>query len=214
MRAQSRVHDGRRKRRRVLEILLRARSFKVDRHSKVILRAVRQSHGLDNSITNIQHSPLARKDAFRQSIASRPPEHAKRLVMSSAMEQHRQIVVLSAIRIVVAVHPYGTHAHAFGHIHAYRAREHMREHNNLWFTSPRHRLLHARDVIIEIAFDEPLCLLASFEELIYRRCAQFVGARKLVDFTLTGTKYEQETFFVKDPNENILEIKTLTDNPE
>ena len=23
-----------------------------------------------------------------------------------------------------------------------------------------------------------------------------------------GTKYEQETFFVKDPNENILEIKT------
>ena len=25
-----------------------------------------------------------------------------------------------------------------------------------------------------------------------------------------GTKYEQETFFVKDPNENILEIKTLT----
>ena len=24
-----------------------------------------------------------------------------------------------------------------------------------------------------------------------------------------GTKYEQETFFVKDPNENILEIKTL-----
>ena len=29
-----------------------------------------------------------------------------------------------------------------------------------------------------------------------------------------GTKYEQETFFVKDPNENILEIKTLTDNPE
>ena len=29
-----------------------------------------------------------------------------------------------------------------------------------------------------------------------------------------GTKYEQETFFVKDPNENILEIKTLTANPE
>ncbi len=29
-----------------------------------------------------------------------------------------------------------------------------------------------------------------------------------------GTKYEQETFFVKDPNENILEIKTLTGNPE
>jgi len=29
-----------------------------------------------------------------------------------------------------------------------------------------------------------------------------------------GTKYEQETFFVKDPNENILEIKTLTSNPE
>ena len=28
------------------------------------------------------------------------------------------------------------------------------------------------------------------------------------------TKYEQETFFVKDPNENILEIKTLTANPE
>ena len=28
-----------------------------------------------------------------------------------------------------------------------------------------------------------------------------------------GTKYEQETFFVKDPNENILEIKTLTANP-
>ena len=28
-----------------------------------------------------------------------------------------------------------------------------------------------------------------------------------------GTKYEQETFFVKDPNENILEIKTLTSNP-
>ena len=29
-----------------------------------------------------------------------------------------------------------------------------------------------------------------------------------------GTKYEQETFFVKDPNENVLEIKTLTSNPE
>ena len=29
-----------------------------------------------------------------------------------------------------------------------------------------------------------------------------------------GTKYEQETFFVKDPNENILEIKTLPANPE
>ena len=29
-----------------------------------------------------------------------------------------------------------------------------------------------------------------------------------------GTKYEQETFFVKDPNENILEIKTLTSNPD
>ena len=29
-----------------------------------------------------------------------------------------------------------------------------------------------------------------------------------------GTKYEQETFFVKDPNENILEIKTLTANAE
>ena len=29
-----------------------------------------------------------------------------------------------------------------------------------------------------------------------------------------GAKYEQETFFVKDPNENILEIKTLTANPE
>ena len=29
-----------------------------------------------------------------------------------------------------------------------------------------------------------------------------------------GTKYEQETFFVKDPNENILEIKTLTTNAE
>ena len=29
-----------------------------------------------------------------------------------------------------------------------------------------------------------------------------------------GTKYEQETFFVKDPNENVLEIKTLTANPE
>ena len=29
-----------------------------------------------------------------------------------------------------------------------------------------------------------------------------------------GTKYEQETFFVKDPNENILEIKTLTANSE
>jgi extradiol dioxygenase family protein len=29
-----------------------------------------------------------------------------------------------------------------------------------------------------------------------------------------GTKYEQETFFVKDPNENILEIKTLTANPD
>ena len=29
-----------------------------------------------------------------------------------------------------------------------------------------------------------------------------------------GTKYEQETFFVKDPNENILEIKTLTNNPD
>mgnify|MGYP000400631818 CR=1 FL=1 len=28
-----------------------------------------------------------------------------------------------------------------------------------------------------------------------------------------GTKYEQETFFVKDPNENVLEIKTLTANP-
>ena len=28
------------------------------------------------------------------------------------------------------------------------------------------------------------------------------------------TKYEQETFFVKDPNENILEIKTLTSNPD
>ena len=28
-----------------------------------------------------------------------------------------------------------------------------------------------------------------------------------------GTKYEQETFFVKDPNENVLEIKTLTSNP-
>ena len=27
-----------------------------------------------------------------------------------------------------------------------------------------------------------------------------------------GTKYEQETFFIKDPNENILEIKTLTSN--
>ena len=29
-----------------------------------------------------------------------------------------------------------------------------------------------------------------------------------------GTKYEQETFFVKDPNENVLEIKTLTNNPD
>ena len=29
-----------------------------------------------------------------------------------------------------------------------------------------------------------------------------------------GTKYEQETFFVKDPNENILEIKTLTANAD
>jgi extradiol dioxygenase family protein len=29
-----------------------------------------------------------------------------------------------------------------------------------------------------------------------------------------GTKYEQETFFVKDPNENILEIKTLTANSD
>ena len=29
-----------------------------------------------------------------------------------------------------------------------------------------------------------------------------------------GTKYEQETFFVKDPNENVLEIKTLTANSE
>ena len=29
-----------------------------------------------------------------------------------------------------------------------------------------------------------------------------------------GTKYEQETFFLKDPNENILEIKTLTANSE
>jgi len=29
-----------------------------------------------------------------------------------------------------------------------------------------------------------------------------------------GTEYEQETFFVKDPNENILEIKTLTANAE
>ena len=29
-----------------------------------------------------------------------------------------------------------------------------------------------------------------------------------------GTKYEQETFFVKDPNENILEIKTLTTNAD
>ena len=29
-----------------------------------------------------------------------------------------------------------------------------------------------------------------------------------------GTKYEQETFFVKDPNENVLEIKTLTANAE
>ena len=28
------------------------------------------------------------------------------------------------------------------------------------------------------------------------------------------TKYEQETFFVKDPNENILEIKTLTANSQ
>jgi len=28
-----------------------------------------------------------------------------------------------------------------------------------------------------------------------------------------GTKYEQETFFVQDPNDNILEIKTLTTNP-
>ena len=32
--------------------------------------------------------------------------------------------------------------------------------------------------------------------------------------TNKGTKYEQETFFVKDPNENILEIKTLTANAE
>ena len=61
VRAQSGVHDGRRKRRRVREILLRARSFKVDRHPKVVLRAVRQSHGLDNRTTNIQHSPLARQ---------------------------------------------------------------------------------------------------------------------------------------------------------
>ena len=29
-----------------------------------------------------------------------------------------------------------------------------------------------------------------------------------------GTKYEQETFFVQDPNDNILEIKTLTTNLE
>ena len=29
-----------------------------------------------------------------------------------------------------------------------------------------------------------------------------------------GTKYEQETFFIKDPNENVLEIKTLTANSE
>ena len=29
-----------------------------------------------------------------------------------------------------------------------------------------------------------------------------------------GTKYEQETFFVKDPNENVLEIKTLTANAD
>jgi len=33
-------------------------------------------------------------------------------------------------------------------------------------------------------------------------------------FEIKGTKYEQETFFVKDPNENILEIKTLTANAE
>ena len=29
-----------------------------------------------------------------------------------------------------------------------------------------------------------------------------------------GTEYEQETMFVKDPNNNILEIKTLTANPD
>jgi extradiol dioxygenase family protein len=29
-----------------------------------------------------------------------------------------------------------------------------------------------------------------------------------------GTKYEQETFFIQDPNYNILEIKTLTSNPD
>ena len=29
-----------------------------------------------------------------------------------------------------------------------------------------------------------------------------------------GTKYEQETFFIKDPNENVLEIKTLTANAD
>jgi extradiol dioxygenase family protein len=29
-----------------------------------------------------------------------------------------------------------------------------------------------------------------------------------------GTKYEQEIFFVQDPNDNILEIKTLNTNPE
>ena len=29
-----------------------------------------------------------------------------------------------------------------------------------------------------------------------------------------GTDYQQETFFVKDPNENILEIKTLTANAD
>ena len=28
-----------------------------------------------------------------------------------------------------------------------------------------------------------------------------------------GTKFEQETFFVEDPNGNVLEIKTMT-NPE
>ena len=29
-----------------------------------------------------------------------------------------------------------------------------------------------------------------------------------------GTEYEQETMFVQDPNNNILEIKTLTTNPD
>ena len=29
-----------------------------------------------------------------------------------------------------------------------------------------------------------------------------------------GTEYEQETMFVQDPNNNVLEIKTLTANPD